>query len=441
MTRTASRGPAEGSIPPRLLPVLYFGFAHLSLLTAFAATAAFPAELAGFFYHPRLAGIVHLVTLGWITGSILGSLYVIGPMALRTPMPARAADYAAFGVFVAGVTGLAAHLTARAFEGLGWAAALVLPALAVAAWRFLRGALRAPIQPGVRVHLAFAFLNLFAAATLGILMGFDWRYGFLPGTGLSNVAAHFHLAAAGCAMMMVVGTGYRLLPMVLPAVMPSAGGLAASALLIEAGVVGLAVTLLAPGPGGAIFALLIGAGLAVFARHLLGMIRNPRPAPPGLPRPDIGVIHVALALGCLAVSYLLGCALLLVPQSETSLRLVPVYGFLALVGFLSQMVVGMEARILPMFSGYHANRSACGTIPPVTPHEMPLRAAQIAGLILWSAGIPVLAAGLFAGHPVWIGTGGWILLGGAICNTASTARVLRYAWKAPVRENPSASSI
>ena len=57
------------------------------------------------------------------------------------------------------------------------------------------------------------------AATLGVLIGFDKVYHFLPGFVLSNVIAHAHLAAIGWAAMMVVGIAYRLLPMILPAAM------------------------------------------------------------------------------------------------------------------------------------------------------------------------------------------------------------------------------
>ena len=75
-----------------------------------------------------------------------------------------------------------------------------------------------------------AFVNILAAATLGVLIGFDKVYEFLPGFVLSNVFAHAHLAAIGWASMMVVGVAYRLLPMVLPAAMPAGSGLYMSAL-------------------------------------------------------------------------------------------------------------------------------------------------------------------------------------------------------------------
>ena len=73
----------------------------------------------------------------------------------------------------------------------------------------------------MKLHVALAAANLSAAASAGILLGLDKVYHFLPGFVLANVFAHAHLAAVGWATMTVVGVGYRLLPMVIPAKAPS----------------------------------------------------------------------------------------------------------------------------------------------------------------------------------------------------------------------------
>ena len=80
---------------------------------------------------------------------------------------------------------------------------------------------RASLPRAISAHIVLAFLNILGAATLGVLIGFDKVYHFLPGFVLSNVIAHAHLAAIGWAAMMVVGIAYRLLPMILPAAMPN----------------------------------------------------------------------------------------------------------------------------------------------------------------------------------------------------------------------------
>ena len=68
----------------------------MSLALACVLAAIWPRAVAGFFYHSWMVAIVHLITLGWITCSILGAIYIVGPVALRMPMPARRGDYVAY---------------------------------------------------------------------------------------------------------------------------------------------------------------------------------------------------------------------------------------------------------------------------------------------------------------------------------------------------------
>src|SRR5215213_1061855 len=108
MSRVTAAAPRT-QLPPRMLPVLYFATAHAALALAAAAVALDPRGVSGFFYHARMLGIVHLVTLGWITASILGSIYIVGPIALRVSFPAGRVDYSAFALVVIGIVGMVAH--------------------------------------------------------------------------------------------------------------------------------------------------------------------------------------------------------------------------------------------------------------------------------------------------------------------------------------------
>ena len=63
---------------------MYVAFAYLCLGLAFLVFAIAPQSVAGFYYHGKMLAVVHLVTLGWITCSILGVFYLICPIALRT---------------------------------------------------------------------------------------------------------------------------------------------------------------------------------------------------------------------------------------------------------------------------------------------------------------------------------------------------------------------
>lgn len=63
--------------PIRIVPLLYLGTAHVALGLACFLVAWWPRAVAGFFFHAWMVAIVHLVTLGWITFSILGAIYIV----------------------------------------------------------------------------------------------------------------------------------------------------------------------------------------------------------------------------------------------------------------------------------------------------------------------------------------------------------------------------
>ena len=416
--------PREQRLPPRWLPLLYFGFAHLCLAAAFAIVALDPRGVGGCYYHPKMVAVVHLVTLGWITSSILGAVYMIGPMALRMPMPSRALDSWAFGLFVMGVSGMVIHFWIAEHSGMAWGAGMVTLAVSRVAWRVLRALPAAPIQGAVKLHFALAFVNLLLAASAGLLLALDKMFHFLPGYVLANVAAHAHLAALGWALMMVMGAGYRLLPMLLPAAMPEGRSLWASALLLETGVLGLAAGLVARSRWAGAFAVIAVAGILSFLRQVRWMVRNPRPAPKDLRKPDLGIIHVAQALGCLLLAAGLGLALILTPPAAWKVPAILVYGVLGLVGFLAQMVIGVNDRLLPLFSWLTAYAGdAFRTVPP-SPHILPSRAIQAWTLGLWTVGVPLLAAGLTMNRHSWLTVAGWSLFAAVILDGIGEARVV-----------------
>lgn len=346
------------SLPPRLLPVLYLALAHLALALAFAAVATDARAVAGFFYHSRMLAIVHLVTLGWITASILGSLYLVGPIALRLWLPAGWADYMAFALISFRIAGMVAHFWIQEYGGVGWSGISVGAGLVTVAGRHARRLGAAPIPSAVRVHVILAFVNIVLAAVMGVLIGFNKVHPFLPGFVLTNVYAHAHLAAVGWASLMVVGVAYSLLPLVLPAAMPAGRGLWLTAALLQSGATGLVVTLVLRSRFIGVFAILVVAGFAAFLVQVSWMVRHPRPRPPAMRRPDPAVLHAGAALGSLAIACGLGLWLALAPTSASTARVAMAYGVFGLVGFLAQMVVAMEGRLLPLFAWYWASANA-----------------------------------------------------------------------------------
>jgi hypothetical protein len=116
------------------------------------------------------------------------------------------------------------------------------------------------------------------------------------------------------------------------------------------------------------------------------------------------------------------------------------YGVFALLGFLAQMVIGVSARILPMFAWMHYYVGSDFKVIPPSQYTMHSRALQAAGLGLWTLGVPLLAWGLsFDRWPAVSGAGG-LLLAALACNAINTVRIARHAFDYPADGDASAAA-
>jgi hypothetical protein len=378
-----------------------------------------------------MLAIVHMVTIGWLSCSILASIYIVGPFALRIALPARAPDYAACGAAGVALAGVVVSFWRNLPSAAGWWGSLLIPVILFVGGRTVAAVRKAPVQPAIKLHIALAFANMILAAAFGVAIAFDKTFHFLPGALLSNVFAHAHLAAIGWVGMMSVGIGYRLFPMVLPAAMPEGRSLFASAVLLETGTLGLSSGLIARSTSFTITgAILVTAGFVAFLLQVRGMLRSPRPAPAARPSPDYGVLQSLAALACLAIAVGFGLYLAIVPMSQTTLHVALAYGVFGLVGFFGQLVAGMEYRLLPYFAWYWTFANS-GFKDSSSPHSMPLAGLQQLSFWLWLAAVPLLAAGLAATRPMLAAAGAWALVAAIVVGGIDAAVVASHAYRTP----------
>ena len=377
-----------------------------------------------------MLAVVHLITLGWISSSILGAIYLIGPIALRMVMPAGKADYVAWALVTIGVSGMVGHFWLGSYSGMVWSAGTLLVGLVYVAYRGIRAVAGAPIAFGIKLHITLAFVNLVGAGTLGMLIGLEKQLvHVLPGFVLHNVYAHAHLAALGWATMMVMGTAYRLFPMVLPAAMPKSAAVWASAVLLEIGLVGLLVSLPAAWIGlRRLSAVVIVAGLLTFLSQVVWMLRHRKRAPPELARPDIATLHSLQAVVYLAISTGFGLAFVFMPPAPWKVQAAMAYGVFGLLGFLAQMVIGISSRILPMFAWMHYYVGSDFKVIPPSQYTMHSRRLQIAAFFLWTIGIPMLAYGLTFDRLALVSGAGWVLLTALLCVAVNVVLITRHAF-------------
>jgi hypothetical protein len=406
--------------------MVYFGWAHAGLALAFAALAIDPALPGGYFLHPRMAAVVHLVTIAWISGSMLGAFYVVAPLALGMPLPVRSGDWLACAGFMAGTVGMVAHFWTGEYGVMAWSGVLVLSAVVWLAVRVVRGLRHATAPWPVLLHVALAFVNMMAAALFGIAIGFDRAHGVFGWPPPAAAFAHAHLAAVGWPVMMVVGLAYRLVPMFLPAKMPAGRGLAVSAVLLELGIMVIVVTLLTGSvwlPAGA---ALVAAGLVSFVGNMRAAVKHKLPRPPALPARDWSTWQTHVAIGWLFVATGLGAMLTFTSAGE-HLGVAWGYGVAGLIGFISQIVVGIQGRLVPMYAYYRAMAARGGQPPARAANQLPTATFARPIFLLWTIGVPWLAWGLAAGDTHSIRLSSLVLLAGVAVGGVYLAHLLREA--------------
>jgi hypothetical protein len=235
-------------------------------------------------------------------------------------------------------------------------------------------------------------------------------------TPLSSAFAHAHLAAVGWAVMMVVGLSYRLIPMILPAAMPTGTSLVASAVLLQVGVVVLVVSLIGQSRWTPAGALIILAGLASFVGRVKEIVAHRRPPPAALPRPDWATRQTHTAFIWLLVAAAVGLALTLPLPLAWTVTLGWTYGAAGLVGFLAQIVVGIQGRLLPLHAWYRAFEAGDRRPQARSAHELGSRTLSKWILLVRTAGVPVFTAALAAGSAPAISAGSALLLAGVALN-------------------------
>ena len=370
----------------RCLPTLYFTVAYASLSLAFAVVGVAPRAAGGFFYHARLLGIVHLITIGWITCVILGCLYAAVPSRLGFERPIRWTDCCAFVSLLIGLIGMVAHFWIEEYGGMAWSGLMVLCGIAFVVRRVWSGVWRST-HPA-RLPLLLGMANILAAGSVGVLLGFDKVHHFLPGYVISNVLAHAHLAALGWASMMTLGLASSLEPR---------ANEAATRWMILA----------FEGSSLALFGSLLTGSRATGLCAVAAAMTLVLAAIPFSPRNGGAASwHMTAALASLVLAAATGIVLAVLGASDLTMRLALVYGAAGLVGFLAQALLAVLLRLEP---GIGAS--------PLT-------------FSLYSLGLTALVTAMFVGSDRALAWGAWLTLLGLLLPIVPpvAARLAALSW-------------
>jgi hypothetical protein len=401
----ASAGAAAMKAPPARLPAEHFGAALLFLLLGALGLIVIAPELAaGAFVSPRVAGVTHLFTLGWITTSIMGALYQFLPVALGEPIPSVRLAHATFGLYVPGLSAFVVGLVTSTHAVTLVGAASFGAGILLFAGN-LAGALKAARRRDV-TWWALAGADLYLVITLlfGLALTGNLRWGYLGAGRLSALGVHLHVALAGWVLMVMIGVAQRLLPMFLLSHGAGDRGARVAVACIGAGTGMLAILHHAPAlVSHWIPALLIAAGVAAFLAQARAFYAHRH-----RPSLDPGMRLAAGGLGVLALALILAWPVLLGGGARSATA----YVLTILLG-ISVFVAAHYYKIVPFLTWYHRFAPQAGRGSALRVSDLySARAARVAGAALLT-GVVMLIASVALGWPVSARAGAVVFAAGA----------------------------
>ncbi len=423
----AGAAPFLAKAPPFWLPMRHFVAAAFSFWLFAAALVWGNSRLLGFSFDARWAlGLTHLLTLGWVTMTIMGALIQLMVVVHGVPFAAPGRLAWAWALLTAGTAGFVGGLWA------GWdrywiAAALVFAGVLIYLQVFVESLIQGGKLDWTGRHVAVALAYLSLVILLGLLLAYDRERGILFHDPRGVLIAHIHLALVGWVSLMIVGASYRLVAMFsLSHIESKAPGLVAL-VLANVGLLGLALdSLLGSRRLLSAWACVLAAAYAAYAFQMNGIFRG------RLRRIDPALAYTLLALlgGAVWAALGLGLAFGLVkdgaPQEIA-------YVLAALLGWATPFILGQIHKIVPFLVWLHVFSPKNWRPPLQIPRTQDLASEKAAW---WEMGFLAAAAysligGFLLESPALIRLGSWSLL---VCatlyagNTALTLSFLKRPW-------------
>jgi hypothetical protein len=373
---------------------------------------------------PVLAA-AHIATLGWVTMTIMGAAMQMAPALLGGRVKGERTIPAQYAVFTASVLTMVVGFMRGAFVlvvvgGVG---------LNLASWWFLglvvsvirsAGPRRSLVSP----HIPAAFMCFVLVLLWGTTLAANLRWVFWPALFVEHrgLIIHLTLGLGGWFGLMIVGTFYRLVPLVHGARVadPRRGWaiLGCTVLAMASVVTGVFV-----GNGSLLrAAALLGAGAFVlFSMEVLHVLAHRRSR-----APDLNVAHWYAVAASSVVLAAVGVAWSLGWLGRDPQRLSEGIVVLFLLGWVGQAIVGQLYKVTPFLMWYYR-----ATMPDV--HAIPRQPAPYSprpgriAFILSNAGVVCLGAG------IWTGASGLAVAGAVLWAVAAmvVAYVLAYRWIPP----------
>jgi hypothetical protein len=397
----------------------------MSLIAGTILLVAFPDILATYHYNQRVIAVTHLFVLGFIGSIVMGALYQLVPVALETNLYSARLGRWHFLCHAFGFLGMVGMFWQWNLPAVGYYASLFALGIGLFVYNLVRTLQTVPRWNVIAWTVASVLAWLGLAVLAGLYLAASKCWSFSPFHPIAAMHAHAHLGGIAF-LLLIIGISYKLIPMFVLSEIQSQRRAAWSVILLNAGLAGLAITLLFESRWKLLFALVVVGGLAIYGLEL-GAILNQRKRR----RLDWGIRHFLAAVGLLLPLAVLAVVLCwpTLPVTEFTAQLENVYGLTAILGVTTIAILGMLYKIVPFLVWYHCYAPCIGHAPVPSLAEMYRERLQAFSLVFCLTGFLALAAATAAGHPGAVRWAAGIFGVGIAGFTVNLGFILSHLWR------------
>ena len=418
-----SSQPVQNTTHKVVIP--FYAYAAISLFAACFLMLISAGSFTGHYFNPHVLAITHIMALGWGTMIILGAGYQLIPVLIENSLYSIKLAYWSFYLAAAGIPFLAYGFY---YFDMGWPAKWGGRLVLIAVLLFVIN-LAKSIQKSKKgnVHAWFmlaASVWLFITALYGLVLVYNFTFPIYKRNPVDLIPLHAHTGIVGWFLLLVIGVGSKLIPMFMISKYTNNKLLWLIFLLINTALL-LFILLYIFNVGSAIFLLpvfMILVSLMLFASYCYKSYKQRiRKQVDG--QMKISLLSVLMMLvPVVVIFFLVG----LFVSGEENLRVVLLYGFVILFGWITAIIYGMTFKTLPFIVWNKVYGKVAGLGKTPNPKDLYSEKLFKVMSLSYLSGFVIFIAGILTIEKVILTIGAFLLLTAAILYCVNTGKVLLH---------------
>ena len=415
--------------PQPSVVIPHFVFGALSLLLIALLLVLADSELLGAYFNNKIVAITHLAVLGWGTMIVFGALYQLIPVVFETALFSEKLAKITFWVSGASVLFLSYSMWIGDYTGLlPYAAIAMFMSLLLFVINVMLSYNNAKLKNIKSIFVITAVFWLLIAELIGLLISLNFKFNFLSEIHLHYLKIHATVGLLGWFLMLIIGVGSTLLPMFLISHELKERKLKFSYFLINGGLVTAVLNwfLLKNNVVDYVMTISIVVGILCFVSYIYDSYKKRLRK-----KLDIGMQYSMIAIVALFVPFILvGFVMFNFNlESEFIFRIITLYGFSIIFGFITTLILGQTYKTLPFIVWLYKYKSLVGKAKTPLPRELYSEKIASVQMIAYFLFITAMVLGILLNNISLIRIGAYILIVVAVLYNLNVLKIVKHKVK------------